>query len=198
MKKLLITLCLTPFFALAAETGESCSKIEDNTKRLACYDEIFVKKESKTDDVKAEDSKWKYEQDKDDLRNATTYMAVLTSNNAIDFGFPYNGSSMDLALRKDPKYGNDVIFSVNGQFNSCIIDGCKITVKFDDGKLESYRMVGSNGGDSSMLFIESSKATKTFVDKLKKSKKLIVEGNFYNYGKGQFTFDTQGLEWKHF
>ena len=198
MKKLLITLCLTPFFALAAETGESCSGIEDSAKRLACYDEVFVKKESKADDVKAEDSKWKYDQDKDDLRNATTYMAELTSNNMIDFGFPYNSSSMYLALRKDPKYGNDVIFSVNGQFNSCIIDSCKITVKFDDGKLESYRMAGSSSGNNGMLFIESPKATKTFVDKLKKSKKLIVEGHFYNYGKGQFTFDTQGLEWKHF
>lgn len=198
MKKLFITLCLAPIFAMAAETGESCSKIEDNTKRLACYDEIFVKKESKADDVKTEDSKWRYEQDKDDLRNATTYMAVLASNNTIDFGFPYNGSSMDLTLRKDPKYGNDVIFAVNGQFNGCIIESCKITVKFDDGKLESYRMVGSDGGDNSMLFIENNKAMKTFVDKLKKSKKLIVEGNFYNYGKGQFTFDTQGLEWKHF
>ena len=59
-------------------------------------------------------------------------------------------------------------------------------------------MVGSDGGDNSMLFIENNKAMKAFVDKLKKSKKLIVEGNFYNYGKGQFTFDTQGLEWKHF
>lgn len=198
MKKLFITLCLTPIFAMAAETGESCSKIEDNTKRLACYDDIFVKKESKSDELKVVESKWRYEQDKDDLRNATTYMAVLASNNTIDFGFPYNGSSMDLTLRKDPKYGNDVIFAVNGQFNGCIIESCKITVKFDDGKLESYRMVGSDGGDNSMLFIENNKAMKTFVDKLKKSKKLIVEGNFYNYGKGQFTFDTQGLEWKHF
>lgn len=198
MKKLLIALCLTPFFAVATETGESCSGIEDNAKRLACYDDIFVKKESKSDEPKVVESKWRYEQDKDDLRNATTYMSVLASNNTIDFGFPYNGSSMDLTLRKDPKYGNDVIFSVNGQFNNCIIESCKITVKFDDGKLESYRMVGSDGGDNSMLFIESSKAMKTFVDKLKKSKKLIVEGNFYNYGKGQFTFDTQGLEWKHF
>ena len=179
MKKLLIALCLTPFFAVATETGESCSGIEDNAKRLACYDDIFVKKESKSDEPKVVESKWRYEQDKDDLRNATTYMAVLASNNTIDFGFPYNGSSMDLTLRKDPKYGNDVFFAVNGQ-------------------LESYRMVGSDGGDNSMLFIENNKAMKAFVDKLKKSKKLIVEGNFYNYGKGQFTFDTQGLEWKHF
>lgn len=198
MKKLFTTLCLFPAIAFATETGESCAKVEDNTKRLECYDSVFVEKENKADEAKEENSQWKYEQAKDELRNATTHTAVLISSNTIDFGFPYNGSSMDLTLRKDPKYGNDVIFSVNGQFNGCMIESCKITVKFDGGKLESYRMVGSDSGDNSTLFIESPKAMKTFVDKLKKSKKLIVEGSFYNYGKGQFIFDTQGLEWKHF
>lgn len=197
MKKLLITLCLCSVFAYATETGESCGKIEDNAKRLACYDELFVKKEAKADEAKIEKSKWEYEQEKDELRNAITYRATLSSNNIVDFGFPYNTSSMHLTLRKAPKYGSDIIFYVNGQFNSCY-DSCKITVKFDDDKLETYRMVGSDGGDNSTVFIENAKSIKAFADKLKKSKKLIVEASFYNYGKGQFTFDTQGLEWKHF
>lgn len=196
MKKLLITLCLCPVFAYATETGESCGKIEDNAKRLACYDELFVKKEAKAE-AEIEKFKWEYEQEKDELRNAITYRATLSSNNIVDFGFPYNTSSMHLTLRKDPKYGNDIIFYVNGQFNSCY-DSCKITVKFDDDKLETYRMVGSDGGDNSTVFIENAKSIKAFADKLKKSKKLIVEASFYNYGKGQFSFDTQGLEWKHF
>ncbi|HDZ6770402.1 TPA: hypothetical protein RZD97_002481, partial [Mannheimia haemolytica] len=189
--------CL-PAFALANETGESCSKIEDSAKRLECYDSVFVKKDTGKDEATDEKSNWEYEQKKDELRNATTYFAKIRSTNTIDFGFPYNSSSMNLMLRKDPKYGNDVIFSVHGQFNGCMIESCKITVKFDDGKLESYRMIGADGGSNDTLFIENAKAMKTFVDKLKKSKKLIVEASFYNYGKGQFTFDTQGLEWKHF
>ncbi|HDL3997589.1 TPA: hypothetical protein PW644_002337 [Mannheimia haemolytica] len=198
MKKLLMTLCCLPAFALANETGESCSKIEDSAKRLECYDSVFVKKDTGKDEATDEKSNWEYEQKKDELRNATTYFAKIRSTNTIDFGFPYNSSSMNLMLRKDPKYGNDVIFSVHGQFDGCMIESCKITVKFDDGKLESYRMIGADGGSNDTLFIENAKAMKTFVDKLKKSKKLIVEASFYNYGKGQFTFDTQGLEWKHF
>ncbi len=39
-----MTLCCLPAFALANETGESCSKIEDSAKRLECYDSVFVKK----------------------------------------------------------------------------------------------------------------------------------------------------------
>ena len=42
MKRLLITLCCLPTFALATETGESCGQIEDNIKRLECYDSIFI------------------------------------------------------------------------------------------------------------------------------------------------------------
>ena len=186
MKKLLVGLCLLPVFAVANETGEFCSKLEDSSKRLECYDSVFLKKTDVIDENKAIQSKWEYKQDKDELRNSATYEAMLSSNNAVNFGFPYESSSMYLTLRKDPKYGNDVIFTVNGQFNSCY-DSCKISVKFDDNKLETYRMV-----------IENQKSMKAFVSKLKKSKKLIVEASFYDYGKGQFTFDTQGLEWKHF
>ncbi|OIT25322.1 hypothetical protein [Glaesserella parasuis] len=198
MKKLLTALCLFPAIALATETGESCAKIEDSTKRLECYDGVFLKTEQKTNEVKVEKSQWEYEQEKDELRNSITYRADNASLNAVDFGFPYHGSKLYLTLRKDPKYGNDVMFFINGQFNGCMINSCKITVKFDDGKLESYRMVGSDSGSNDTIFIENAKSVKTFVDKLKKSKKLIVEASFYNYGKGQFTFDTQGLEWKHF
>ena len=197
MKKLLVGLCLLPVFAVANETGESCSKLEDSSKRLECYDSVFLKKTDVVDENKAIQSKWEYGQNKDELRNATTYKAMLSSNNAVNFGFPYESSFMYLALRKDPKYGNDVVFTVNGQFNSCY-DSCKITVKFDDNNLETYRMVGSDGGSNDTIFIESQKSMKTFVSKLKKSKKLIVEASFYDHGKEQFTFDTQGLEWKHF
>ena len=186
-----------PVFAVANETGESCSKLEDSSKRLECYDSVFLKKTDVVDENKAIQSKWEYRQNKDELRNATTYKAMLSSNNAVNFGFPYESSFMYLTLRKDPKYGNDVVFTVNGQFNSCY-DSCKITVKFDDNNLETYRMVGSDGGSNDTIFIESQKSMKAFVSKLKKSKKLIVEASFYDHGKGQFTFDTQGLEWKHF
>ncbi|WP_150538862.1 hypothetical protein [Actinobacillus vicugnae] len=198
MKKLLIALLCVPSLSLAQVTGDSCSKIEDSTKRLECYDGVFMKKEQKANEENVEKVKWEYRQKRDELRDATTHTATLISSNTIDFGFPYNDSSMNLTLRQDPKYGNDVIFSVNGQFNGCMIESCKITVKFDSEKLESYRMVGSDGGDNSTLFIENPKSMKTFVEKLRKSNKLIVEASFYNYGKGQFTFATQGLEWKHF
>lgn len=41
MKKILIGLCLLPIISVAAETGDSCSSIVDNEKRLDCYDSVF-------------------------------------------------------------------------------------------------------------------------------------------------------------
>lgn len=197
MKKLLLSLLIFPTSIFASETGESCAKIEDGAKRLECYDGIFVKKESNINDVKSEKSKWEYNQETDELRNQSVYLAKNISTNTVNFGFPYDNSSMVLILRKDPKYGKDVIFDVNGQFSDCF-ERCNIIIKFDDGNLERYRMVGSENGDNSTIFISSSKEMTAFVNKLKKSKKLIVEASFYNYGKGQFTFDVSGLNWKHF
>lgn len=197
MKKLLFSLLIVPTVIFASETGESCAKIQDGTKRLECYDGIFAKKDSSTDSVESEKAKWEYSQKIDELRNQTTYIARNSSINTLNFGFPYNDSSMTLALRKDPKYGNDIMFYVNGQFNGCF-DGCDLVVKFDNNNLEEYRMSSSSSGDSGTLFISSNKELIKFVGKLKKSKKLIVEASFYNYGKGQFTFDVSGLDWNHF
>ena len=69
MKKLLVGLCLLPVFAVANETGESCSKLEDSSKRLECYDSVFLKKTDVVDENKAIQSKWEYGQNKDELRN---------------------------------------------------------------------------------------------------------------------------------
>ncbi len=195
MKKLLAPLLLFPIFAVAQETGESCTKLEDNTQRLACYDSLFMKSEQTENETK---TAWEYSQEKDEMRDATTYYATNDSTNTANFGFPYGTSKAEIILRKSPKFGNDVMFSIHsGQFNSCF-DGCKITVKFDNQKLENYSMMGTDDGSSDVLFISGSKNTKRFVDQLRKSKKVIIEASFFDHGREQFIFETDGLDWKHF
>ena len=196
MKKLLIPLLMLPMLAIAQETGESCARLKDSTKRLACYDFVFIKaEEKKQEEIK---SQWEYKQEKDDMRNAITYRASNESTNEVEFGFPYGGSKARILLRKDPKFGNDVMFLINsGQFSSCF-DGCRIAVKFDDQKLEHYSMVGTDDGTSDVLFISGSKNIKRFVEKLRKSKKVIIEASFYDHGREQFSFEVGNLDWKHF
>lgn len=211
MKKSLFILCCLPTFVFATETGESCSKIEDSTKRLECYDAVFLKSPSqsekelqqKLDDglakLKAEMASWRYKETKDEMRNKTSYFASKTSNNTIELSFPYQGgSSVTLMLRKHSEYGNDVMFNLSkGQF-SCRIHGCNISVKFDDGNIEKYAVSESESGSNDVLFLSGRKSMKKFMDKLKSAKKMVIEFPIYDYGRAQFTFDTQGLEWKHF
>ena len=76
MKKSLFILYCLPTFVFAIETGESCSKIEYNAKRLECYDALFLKSPSQTekevqqklDDesakLKAELLSWQYKKPK--------------------------------------------------------------------------------------------------------------------------------------
>ncbi|MDO5686466.1 MAG: hypothetical protein Q4G42_03630 [Neisseria sp.] len=148
--------------------------------------------------AKSEASKWQYSEKRDEMRGSTTYWATLKSNNKVAFDFPYNGGSyLTLELRKDPQYGNDVMFSISkGQF-TCVM-GCKGSVKFDDGQVQSVNLTGASDGSADVVFIQGSKSIVNFVDKIKKSKTMMVEFEFYNEGRNQFKFDTANLEWKHF
>jgi hypothetical protein len=138
-------------------------------------------------------SLWSYTTSEDKMRNATTQHASITSINALNFEFPYNGgSTTDLTLRKSPKFGNDAIITISkGQF-SCASD-CTISVKFDNGKIEKYSATEPSDGTSNMLFITP---YSKFVTKLKKAKHLVVEAEFYNEGVQQIEFEVSGLTWK--
>jgi hypothetical protein len=79
----------------------------------------------------------------------------------------------------------------NGQFH-CGIDRCKISVKFDEGPIEVYAVSEPQDGGSDTLFVM---ASRSFLTKLKASKKAIIEANFYQDGPKQFTFNTANLHW---
>ncbi|MBN6078054.1 hypothetical protein HYE59_11120 [Aggregatibacter actinomycetemcomitans] len=198
MKKLLLSLLIFPVTIFATETGESCLKLSDKDQRLACYDSIFLTVKQTEEQKEQRKSEWGYSQKKDEMRDEIGYQAKNTSKNAVDFGFPYSESKLNLILRKDPKYGDDIMFIIQrGQFSSCF-DGCELIIKFDDQKIEHYSMVGAEGGSSDVLFISGKKNMQQFMDKLRKSKKMIVEASFFDHGKEQFTFYVSGLDWKHF
>lgn len=143
-------------------------------------------------------SNWTYGEKKDEMRDGTTYFAELSSENKVDFDFPYNGgSSLSITLRQDPQYGKDVIVGISKGQMSCF-SGCTIKVKFDDGAIQTFSMAGADSGSSDIIFVSGSKSIVNFAGQLKKAKKVIVELSFFQTGPKQFTFKTEGLNWKHF
>ena len=83
------------------------------------------------------------------MGRGTAKVALVLSSNSVHFGFPYQGEThAALALRKSPKYGENVMLKVErGQFVSSYTKNF-ITVRFDDGELWKFDIRESGGRHS--------------------------------------------------
>lgn len=139
-----------------------------------------------------EKDKWQYATREDQLHDLPVKTASLPADNILNFDFPYNGGTQaQLTIRKSSS-GTDVFIIVDkGQFNSSF-DGGSVTVRFDKGKAREWSFVGASDNSSNIIFLVNEIS---FIKKLKASKKLIVQAEFYREGNHQMLFDTAGLKW---
>lgn len=139
-----------------------------------------------------EKSDWSIDQQKDELRGTTDKFASVTSENSVQFDFPYCcDSRLQITVRKTAQYGQDVIFQISdGQF-VCGIYDCTGMISID-GKPEQLSLNTSADHDSKVLF---AKYPDAIIKKLNSSSKVIVELPFYQEGNRQFTFSTRNLDW---
>lgn len=135
---------------------------------------------------------WNYRSDEDAMSGKTSKSAQVVSTNSFEFEFPYQGSQhATLALRKHPRWGNDVVFSIeNGQL-LCSSYDCPIRVRFDDEAPRTYE--GNEPADNSTetIFIP---AFNTISSKLAKAKTVRVEANVYQQGVIQAEFNVEGFD----
>ena len=137
--------------------------------------------------------RWNYLTSSDPM-GGTIKMAYVLSLNQFSFGFPYQGTQRaKLTLRNHPRYGKDVILSIErGQF-LCGISSCQLTVRFDDRPPQKYTAVEPADYSTTSLFIRN---YSRFVRNLRRSKKLYIEAKFYQEGSRVFEFEVDGLAWK--
>ena len=128
------------------------------------------------------------------MSEKTTFFATLTSDNEVNFDFPYDGgSSLSITVRQDPKYGKDVYFKISkGQFSNSY--NGSVSVKFDNGSIEKYNCSGSSDADTGILFLNGN--VSSFIKKLKTAKQIKVQASFFQEGDRTFTTPV-GLEWEH-
>lgn len=134
-------------------------------------------------------SKWVTQSRPDGMRGTTTEVAMLESDNTVRFDFPYEDASLQMYLRQKGKKQELFLVIVRGQFD-CGFDGCRISVKFDDGKVQSF--YANEGESTDSLFISK---VGSWVSQMKKAKTMMVEADFYQEGARQFTFAPTGLVW---
>lgn len=173
---------------------------------LACCGEKEEKKEQKpkTEDKKEttqsppeeqpEEKKevWQYEERKDEMSNEISYFAYVESTNKIEFEFPYQGGSTFTLAIRNIKGANDAILVVSkGHFMHNLMGNEYLRVKFDAEETFNLPFASSNDGKANRIFLE----TNLLLDKLKKSKKLMIEAPFFNAGRKIIKFDIEGLKW---
>ena len=142
---------------------------------------------------KEEIIKWQFQEDVDKMTSKTVKYASIEANEELEFKFPYDGGSVaSLTIRKKDG-GNDIYLSVSkGQFNGTY-DGGQIRIKFDDEQPKKFSFVAPSDGSADMIFINSEK---TIIAKLKNTKKIIIETEFFNEGNRQMEFDVAGFKWE--
>lgn len=136
---------------------------------------------------------WRYALEEDRMGGGQTKTAATLSKNQISFGFPYQGRQRaTLLLRAHPRYGRDVMLSVEkGQF-ICGIAGCNVIVRFGSGKPQRYSANPPSDHSSTVLFIEGHDR---FVTNASKVEKLLIEAAFFQEGNRVLEFDVAALKW---
>ena len=142
---------------------------------------------------KEEVTKWQFQEDVDKMTSKTVKYASIDANEELEFKFPYDGGSIATLNIRKKDGGNDIYLQVSkGQFNGTY-DGGQIRIKFDDEQPKKFSFVAPSDGSSDMIFINSEKA---IISKLKNTKKIIIETEFFNEGNRQMEFDVAGFKWE--
>lgn len=75
------------------------------------------------------------------------------------------------------------------------VNGSGFLARFDDGPVdETWSLVGMDRKGKGLVIYDK-KQYKTFIDKLKKSKKVKIQVRLANRGMKTFEFSTEGFEW---
>lgn len=135
---------------------------------------------------------WSYSQKDDAMSKGKTYYASVSSSNTVKFKFPYSGAQNgELTLRTDPKYGKDVMFSIEkGQILCPSYDECTVLVRFDDEDAVSFTAIGAADNSTETIFIRN---YSRFVEKMMKAKRVRISVNIYQEGSPVFDFNVSGF-----
>jgi hypothetical protein len=137
---------------------------------------------------------WQYSEEVDQMRGGKERRAQVESTNQLSFDFPYGGGSTgSLIVRQSPKFGFDIMVRISkGQFVCHQFTGGHISVKFDDGPIQKFGCTDAADGSSNVIFLEGAKR---FLAELKRSKRAVIEAEFFREGVRQMEFNTAGLNW---
>lgn len=133
-------------------------------------------------------NKWEISNTTDPMSGKSVKQYSVSSNNQTFLDFPYKGgTNAKLVVRNHPRYGNDVLIMIDKGQLLCNTIRCNVSIKIDDGKVITYKGSEPSDYDKTIIFMPN---YKSIVQSLKKSKKTLVEIDFYKNGSFAFEFNT--------
>lgn len=129
------------------------------------------------------------------MTGAVSHSAAVQSENTLEFDFPYQGAQHAMLLvRRHPRFGRDVIFSIEkGQLLCTSYEGCTVLVRFDKGDPQSFSANPPADHSTESLFIQN---YDRFVSKMRAAKTVRISPKVYQQGNVVFTFDVSGFDVK--
>ena len=137
---------------------------------------------------------WVYDSSTDAMTSKTTTHAMLESSNSLSLDSPYAGTNYGtITVRKHPRWGVDVMFSISKGQIMCSSYDCRIQVRFDENKPVIFSGQEPADNDSSVVFLNNEPR---FIAMAKKAKKILVQASIYQNGAPILEFYApKPLEW---
>lgn len=140
-----------------------------------------------------EAAKWRYSSSRDEMTGRDMKMAMIESENTVDFSSPYDGAQHGrLIIRSHPSYGRDVLLSIEkGQILCPSYDDCTVRVRFDEGKPENWTAAGAADHSSTTVFIRN---YSRFLQRMRSAKVVRIQIPVYREGQPAFEFRVGGYD----
>ena len=139
---------------------------------------------------------WEYETKQDKMSSTNTKFATITSENSLDLPFPYGGHNKGfLYIRKNASKPVDVFVSLMKGQIPCpgYMDGCTVTVRFDEDRPLKFRAVNPSDHSTDTFFIHD---TARFINGAKKAKTILIQFTMFQAGNQILEFKpTTPLSW---
>ncbi len=141
-----------------------------------------------------EQTNWIYAENEDKMTSKKIYNAYIEAKEDLSFSFPYNwGSTPSIVLRNKDGVNDMMLKVTKWQFMTGVYGG-NVRIRFDAEQPIKVNFTNTSDGSNDTIFIES---TNNMISRMKKSKKIIVEAEFYNEGNRLMEFEVAWLKWDH-
>lgn len=135
---------------------------------------------------------WNYVKNEDGMSGKQSSQATVHSTNLFELDFPYQGPQRArLTVRRHPRWGSDVIFSIERGQVLCSSYRCPVRVRFDDGSPRTLAGNEPSDHSSEVVFIPG---YGDFVARMAKAKKVRIEVDIHKQGPLVAEFNVEGFD----